>query len=152
MGPRATKPLVAILAAAVAIAAAGGCGGGGRTVAASSMSAAEYARRADAICAKGRLRGLRYQPGLAAGQTNKAASAAIEASVLPAVREVVDRLYALGAPSGRKAGIEAFLAAFQQAVDEGEQMEVPTFERLERVLAKPGGLAVKNGLTACAYG
>lgn len=131
-----------------------GCGGGqDRTVSISSLSKAEYVQRADAICAKGRARALRYQPSLGReGRTAEALHKAIEAIILPAIQEVVDDLYELGAPQGEKGHTEAFLAAFQQGVDDGENLEVPTFGRLQRVLAPSGEKALKMGLQDCVYG
>lgn len=147
--------LFILLAAAAAGTSYAGCGGGGsedRTVSTSSLTNAEFVKRADAICARGRLRALRYQPSASGGQTGAAVAAAIEAGVFPAIQAVIDKLYTLGAPAGQKARVEAFLTAFQQGVDEGEDLEVPSFERLGRVLAKPGELAHKSGLQDCIYG
>lgn len=147
--------LLALLLSATGLAALlAGCGGGeDRTVATTSLAKAEYVKRADAICARGRMRALRYQPSLGReGQTPAAAHTAIEVSVLPAIREVVDELYELGAPSGQKGQVEAFLAAFQEGVDEAEGLEVPTFDRLQRVLGRPGELALKAELRNCVFG
>jgi hypothetical protein len=130
-----------------------GCGGQeDRTVSATSLTEAAYTKRANVICAQGRLRALRYQPSPAGEQTGEEASKAIENSVLPAIQEVVDELYELGAPSDQKGQIEAFLAAFQRGVDESEDLEVPTFDRLSRVLAPSGERARQAGLQDCIYG
>lgn len=146
------RTLALLLVAAVASLFAGCSGDDDRTVSTTSLDKAEYVERADAICAEGRLRALRYQPSAGGGQTAAAAQKAIDESVLPAVQEVVDELYELGAPGGQEEQIDAFLAAFQQGVDDGEDLEVPTFERFERVMAPAGKLARKAGLQDCIYG
>jgi len=150
---RAPRRVLALGLVGAGLAFFAGCGGGGdRTVPASSLSKAAYAKRADEICAKGRLRALRYQPSPGGGQTAEAAHQAIEASVLPAIQEVVDELYELGAPGGQKGQIEAFLAAFQEDVDAGEALATPTFNRLQRTMAPSGKLARGAGLQDCVYG
>lgn len=148
------KRVLGLLSVAVGLAAIwAGCGDSSRTVTTSSLDKADFVKRADAICARGRLRSLGYRPAAAAGQSEgEAVTEAIETTVLPAMQRVVDDIYDLGAPQGEEARIEAFLAAFQQAVDEGEGLEVPSFERLEPLLAPPGELAQKSGLESCVYG
>ena len=132
-----------------------GCGGGAkaeRTLPVSSLSEAKFVERADAICAEGRERGLRYQPSLPSGQTGAAIAEAIDISVLPALRQAADALYRLGAPAGRHGKVEAFLASFEEALGKVEDLEVPSFERLEPLLGPSGDLALRAGLESCGYG
>lgn len=140
--------------AAIVLLAATGCGDGDSTatVTVSSVTPAQYAKRASAACAQGRLRGIRYQPSDSDKMTNAGLAAAIEANLLPALQEVIDQLYAMGAPAGKKPQIEAFLTAFQQALDEAEGLEAPSFERLEPVFKKEAELAQQLGLEPCVYG
>lgn len=148
------RPTSGLLLVAVGIAMAlTGCGGSSRTVSASSLGKAEFVKRTDSICSRGRSRGLRYQPAAAAGQPEgKAVTAAIETNLLPALQDVIDEIYALGAPRGEESRVEAFLVALQDAVDAGEDLQPPSFERLEPLLAPPGKLALKIGLESCVYG
>jgi hypothetical protein len=131
-----------------------GCGGGedSRSLSASSLGKAEFVKRADAVCARGRESALRYQPSLPGGRTGASIAKAIELSVLPALREVADRLYSLGAPSNERQGVEAFLASFEDALGAAEDLELPSFERLEPLLSRPGQLARKADLQSCVYG
>ncbi len=155
-GKRPLALLLALAASLCAVAAIAGCGGGDgeeQALASTTPAKSEYAKRAEAICAKGRMRALRYQPALGReGQTAAASAHAIEVSVLPAIQGVVDDLYALGAPAGERSKVEEFLAAFQEDVSEGEDLEVPTFERIQRVFATSGEMALKMGIPACVYG
>jgi hypothetical protein len=140
-----------LLAASGAAAIIAGCGSE-RPVPVSSLSRAQFIERADAICAEGRRRGLRYRPSLADGETGAAAARAIEVALLPAIGQVVDDLYAIGAPAAQRERMEAFLSELQRAVSEAESFEVPTFERLDRAFASSGKLALELGLRSCAYG
>ena len=130
-----------------------GCGGGdSQSLSASSLSKAEFVKRADAVCARGRERALRYQPSLPGGRTGASIAEAIDLSVLPALREVADSLYSLGAPGDERQGVEAFLVSFEDALGAAEDLEVPSFERLAPLLSRPGHLAHKAGLQSCVYG
>lgn len=132
-----------------------GCGGAteaGRFLPVSSLSEAKFVERANSICAGGRERGLRYQPSLPSAQTGAAIARAIDVSVLPALRQVADALYKLGAPADRRGKVEAFLASFEEALGRAEDLEAPSFERLEPLLGRSGELALRAGLESCAYG
>lgn len=152
MPKRLLVPLLVTVGIAVT---ATGCGsdGAARTVAASSLTRAEFAKRAEAICARGRLRGLRYGGPRGARQSERDALAErIEVALLPAIQRAIDEIYALGAPLGEEDRVEALLIALQEAVGAGKELRVPSFERLEQLFAKSGRLARKEGLDSCAYG
>lgn len=146
--------LVVALVTLAAAAAAAGCGSGDsdRTVATSSLGKAAFDQRAEAICADGRSRGLRFS-GLPAGGTSEreAMTRAVRQSLLPALQRVVDRLYSLGAPAGEEQQIEDFLAAFQGGVDAAEKLRVPTLLNVEAKLDPAGALAERAALEACVY-
>jgi hypothetical protein len=137
-----------------ALAIGSGCGGGenSRSLSASSLSKAEFIEQADAVCARGRERALRYQPSLPGGRTGASIARAIDLSVLPALREVADSLYSLGAPPDERQEVEGFLASFEDGLGAAEDLEVPSFERLAPLLSRPGHLARKAGLQSCVYG
>jgi hypothetical protein len=146
--------LVRLLLACGIVAAGIGCGGGAsRTASTSSLAKAQFVKRVDAICARGRIRGLRYRPSHATGQSEgKAMAEAIEIGLLPALQGVIDQISAVAVPPGQSGRVETFLAAFQQAVDAGERLSVPSLRSLERLLARPGKLAREDSLESCVYG
>ena len=156
LGRGASRRLpVGLLAVLCAAAIGVGCGGGGeeeRTLPVSSLSGAKFVERADAICARGRERALRYQPSLPGGRTGASIAEAIDASVLPALRQVVDRIYALGVARSEHRQVEVFLTTLTDALDRAEGLEVPSFERLEPLLRRPGTLARRLSLEDCVYG
>ena len=129
-----------------------GCGGGDApTVSTSSISKAAYTKRADAICARGRLRALRFRPASKGQSERDAVSESIETTLLPGIQRVIDELYELAAAAEEKGQIEVFLRALQQAVSEGEDADPPTVEEVERLLAQAAKPAAKAGLRACAF-
>lgn len=155
MRPPSARQLLASALIALGALAWTGCGGGGgsstRTIATSSISEAAFAKRAEAICVRGRLRALRPSPAGAGQSERDAVSESIETTLLPGIQRVIDEIYALGAPAPEKGRIEAFLEALQQAVDEGEAADPPTVEGVERLLAGAGRAAERAGLKACAF-
>jgi hypothetical protein len=152
------RQIFALALVALGVLVWGGCGGGGPSLATSSMTDAAFAGRVEAICARGRERSLRFEPPPDAQaerdplDERKALTAAIEATLLPALQEAIDEIYALGAPPQEKEQTEEFLEAMQQGVDEGEALEVPSVEEIEDSLARSGQLARKAGLESCIYG
>lgn len=138
---------------ALALAALGaGCGGGGPAeLAIASMSKSEFTDRVEAICADGRREALRYQPN-STDEAEEAVAAVIEESVLPAITQAIDEIYALGAPTKEKKQAEAMLVSMEEAVERTEELKVPTVEEIEQLFAPSGRLARKAGLFSCAYG
>jgi hypothetical protein len=128
-----------------------GCGAETQTVATASISSDEFDQRAEAICARGRLRGLRYEP--AEDQPEREALAnGIETILLPALGEVVDEIYELGAPAGERRQTETFLVELRGGIDNSEELDAPTLERVEELLEPSAAIARKQGLSACAFG
>lgn len=147
--------LVALAVVALAVIATGvGCGDGGsdRALATSSLDEAAFDQRVEAICADGRSRGLRFSGLPADGESEREAlTVAVERSLLPALQEVVDRLYSLGAPAGEEEKVEDFFAALQQGVDAAGEMRVPTLRNVEAKLDPAGLRAERAGFAACIY-
>ena len=144
-----SKRVPALVLFVLAVSLWTGCGGGLST---SSMSQAEFTGRAETICAHGRLRSLRFHPPPHGLPERARLTEAIDSTLLPAIQGVVDEIYALGAPAERKARTEAFLTAMQEGIDEAEELDAPTVEGVEKLLARSGQLAQKDGLESCAYG
>ena len=126
--------LTSLLTVAIAAAAiAAGCGddeessgsGASVSVTTSSLSAEEYAKKADELCQRERekipTRVEAYQ------RRNKPAKGkpadvvyaeTIQAALVPYLEEELEKLRALGAPEGDEETVEAILTAQQEAIDE----------------------------------
>ena len=152
-GEQGRSALAAALFAVAIAAIVTGCGAGKSdpTVPISSLGKAAFHRRAEAICAKGRARGLRFESPADDESESEALARAIERSLLPALQGVVDRLYGLGAPAGEEERIEHFLAALQHGVDAARNLPDPTLRNVAEKLDPAGALAERNGLRACVY-
>lgn len=147
------KIALALVVLAIAAVGALGCGGGEEpTVPTSSMTKAAFVSKVDGICARGRLRGLRFEPASDHESERDAVTAAIEGTLLPSIQEVIDAIYALGAPPAEQASTEVLLSSMQQAVDKAEGLDTPTMESVENLLAPSGRPARKAGLRSCIYG
>ncbi|HSR95400.1 MAG TPA: hypothetical protein VLK56_11095 [Solirubrobacterales bacterium] len=170
------KPILCLAAIALGALAWTGCGGGSsgtaststssktasttsraiptssRTVPTATMSRAEFVNRVEAICSRGRLRGLRFQPTPKGTSESAAMAQAIESTLLPSLQGVVDQVYALGAPAAEKAQTEAFLDALQHAVTGAEELDQLTLEALEGLLGPAGKIAQRDGLQTCIFG
>lgn len=150
------RSLVLLLALS-STALAAGCGGGDSansapTVATSpSTNSAEFAKRVDAICARGRLQGLRYQPPSDGQSEQEAMPQEIETTLLPAIQDTIDRIAAAGSPAGGKSQVQALVNSLQQAVNAAEELDEPNFKRIEHLLAPSGRLAHRDGFEACVY-
>jgi hypothetical protein len=141
--------LVFVLALASAIS---GCGGSDApALATSSMSKAEFAKQAEAICARGRREALAYRPADKGESERDALTAAIDQGLLPSFDKAIDDLYALGAPAAEKQQVEALLTAMREAVEKAEGLDPPRVERIEDIFARSGELAHSMGLVSCVY-
>jgi hypothetical protein len=166
------------IAAAVALGVAG-CGGGssnstsaestGSTTTAAgggkqtkthspSLSKEEFVEKADAICTRGKTKGLeamgvyaKEHQGTAGQSKAEVIGEAVQKVFLPSVQSQVDQIRALGAPAGEEQEVEAILAALEEAVEEASQ-GAPSSARFAKSFASAGALAREYGLTACVYG
>ena len=153
-----SKALVLALAAFAAIAMiAAGCGGGGdSTTDSSSLTKAEFLKQGNAVCAKGNkeieegFQEFEKENDLQNGQPTKAQlTEAIETIVLPAVRDQVDGIEELGAPSGEEAKVEAVTDAASEAVEEGEEDPASLTSEKADPFAEANELANEYGLVKC---
>lgn len=147
-----SKQVPAVIAIALAVTLTACDSGDSRTVPTSSMSEAEFDKRVETICAKGRRHALRFRPAAVDEPKRDAIDEAIDTTLLPAMQDVVDEIYELGAPPAQKRQTEALLVALQQAVGEGEDLSPATMERVEALFTPSAKLARKAGLEACVYG
>lgn len=160
---------MALLGALLAISAiAIGCGddsdaengsgnsGGSTTVASSSLSKKEFLKQANDICYGEKEKQLAelnvYIQNNPKAKRNDAGSEAVEEILVPSVRQSIEEVRELGAPSGEEAKIEAMFVDLEKATDEVEDQGVSSSAGIRRVY-KPAGKPVYDyGLTGCAYG
>jgi hypothetical protein len=128
-----------------------GCGDEVQTVTTSSLSDSQFVKRAEEICARERLEGLRYQPPDNGQSASAAVGDAIGSTLLPSLQEAIDELYELGAPKEMAGRTEALLVALQHGVDAAEALDIPTTDRVEKLMSPAGKLARKAGLESCVY-
>jgi hypothetical protein len=148
-------PVAGILASAML---AAGCGGSGSatTVTSSSLSHAEFAKKANAICVRERGDMLQRLESYVKQHASKEESNpelfadAARAVLLPTIETDLVKIRKLGAPAGDEARVEAILAAQQQAVDAASKRKsLSSRFPLEAYFKHAAGLARSYGLRSC---
>ncbi len=154
MADRAFRLVPLILLAAALAAIAAGCGGGsGGSDSTAAFASSKFGQQVESICARGRLRALRYQPSRRAGRTElEAAADLIKTDVIPSLQTMIGEIEALDAPTEDQEPLEALLAAMQRSVDTAKKAGEPTLDQIDRLLGQSGHLAKQDGLTACILG
>jgi hypothetical protein len=123
----------------------------------SSPAKAAFVKRANTICTKGYVKGLKKVNAYVKAHTKSGQPKpeqfikAYQAALLPAVQSQIDEIRALGAPPGDEQQVEAFLAAMEEAVDTAGQGRVSSLPRFEASFERSAKLARGYGLSACAY-
>jgi hypothetical protein len=171
------KPTTLAAVAATIAAVAAGCGGGGGesrgttnrearpggsggpAVTTSSLSKAEFAKRAQAICSRerrttlSRLIAYEQKNGHPGEPVSATFADAVRAVLLPTIEAEMSGVAALGAPAGEEAGLEAFLDAQREAVGEVAKLQrISSRFQLERYFSDSGKLAGEYGIGDCANG
>jgi hypothetical protein len=140
-----------------------GCGGGddegsgvATTVAASSITKAQFVKKANAICQKGKAQ---LAGGLAAfvklhekEPVEDTAVIAAKTILRPNLQAQVDQIRTLGAPRDDVAEIEAFSVALLNGIDQIVIKESSTTQESMQLLRPAGNVALKYGIDQCAYG
>jgi hypothetical protein len=142
--------------AAIAMIVAG-CGGGGDSSSdSSSLTKAEFLKQGNAVCAKGNqeieegFEEFEKENGSQSKQPTKAQlTEAIETIVLPAVRNQVEGVEGLGAPSGEEDKVEAITDAANEALEEGEEDPASLTSEKADPFAEANELANEYGLVKC---
>lgn len=155
-----TARLTILLATAIGLGALlAGCGGGSDssadTVSTSSLSKAQFAKKAEAACTKGRDEILAYESPSGTGSSEKVQfQEAVTDSIVPALEGVVDNVRALGAPKGDAPQIEAFLESMEAGIKnlEQEKASMSSLSDVEGPLKDSGKLAREYGIEACSFG
>ncbi len=170
MGVSLKRKLVGVaVAIAVCVLVAAGCGGGGSDsgssdeTSASAPSKAEFVKSADAICTEGRAEvqseftvylaknGIKElgEPGESEAETKKHAIALMETVGIPALKQQIDELKALEAPSDLKAKAAQFIADGEEAIKKGEGEPLLLFTSEDKLFAKSDKVAKELGFQVC---
>ncbi len=152
-----SKRFIALLASLAALAIlVAGCGGGGdSSESTSSLTKAEFVKQGNAVCAKGNeeiqegFEEFEKEHSSQKQPTKAQLTEAIETIVLPAVRQQVEGVKDLGAPSGEEAKVEAITDAAEEAVEKGEEDPAALTTEKADPFAKANELANEYGLTKC---
>lgn len=116
------RPIIGVLALVVALAAAS-CGGDSGTTA--SLAKGSFIREADAICQKAQeeiIKGASKVPIDKSPQARaKAEFAMVSTLLIPTLEEEMDRLRALGAPTGDETKIQRILRLSENAITEAKE-------------------------------
>jgi hypothetical protein len=157
-----SKPFLVLLAAFAALAIiVAGCGSSdsttGGTEATNPLTKAEFLKQGNAICAKGNKEigegfeefakehhfSKKKEPS--SGELEEAA----EEILIPKVRQQIDGIRALGAPSGEEAEVEAILAAAEKGLKKGEEDPAVMVEEGEGPFTEANKLSREYGLVKC---
>lgn len=125
-----------------------------KRVTGSSLSKAAFIKQGNEICRREGLRVLSYRPPKDKEMDEgEVVRESIKVAIVPAFRATVDEIYALGAPSGEVALIQAFLDSFTQAIDtiEARRESIGSYKPIEKALQRPSRLARKASLEQCVY-
>ena len=131
-----------------------GCGGGGdesessaTTVSTSSLNKAQFVKKANAICERGRKKFLNYL----SHEVNF--PEAIEVSIVPAFEGIVEQVRDVGAPKGDAAQIEAFLGSMQSGSDTltEKRFSIKALPEIEPPFEGSARLARQYGIRRCVF-
>lgn len=150
------RPIVLFAALAAFAMLVAGCGSGGdSSESTSSLTKAEFVKQGNAICAKGNkeiqegFEEFEQEVGSQKQPTKAQLTEAIETIVLPAVRQQVEGVKDLGAPSGEEAKVEAITDAAEEALEKGEEDPASLTTEKADPFAKANELANEYGLVKC---
>jgi len=138
----------------------GGKSSGQTSTPSGGLSKAEFVKRANAICEKGKKRSLAKMAAYVrkekgdSGQPNPALLVkAVKAVFIPGVEAQIKEIRALGAPSGDEETVEAFLASLEEGVDAAKEASGGSAgAAFGQGFKRSAKLAREYGLNGCAYG
>lgn len=156
-------PIQSLIVAGVIVLAIG-CGEGGSNEGAASsrtavsqnaLSKGEYLETAQKICERERADVLKnlgsYQRQYGALDPTDVGPKAVREILLPEFNDEIDALWELGAPSGDRADVEAFLVAKQRAVDAVNRRSLSSNADLYAAFKRADEGARSVGLDRCVY-
>jgi hypothetical protein len=156
-----SKPLMALFAALAALALVAGCGSGSDSssteATASSLTKADFLKQGNAICAKGNKEieqgfeefGKEHKFSKTNEPTQAELEEAAEEVLIPNIRQELDAIRALGAPSGEEAEVEKVLAAAEKGLKQGEEDPGAMIKEGEGPFKEANQLAREFGLVKC---
>ncbi len=128
-----------------------GCGGGGRDT---SLTAAEFKKQADAICARAEKAKDESVNAAVQGRGKKSGKAFEEELVgtaaLPPIADMTEELRDLGGPSGEEKNAEAMVAAFEEETQKLEADPASALNGAGGQFEKANEAAEELGLEACS--
>lgn len=144
-----------LLASAPALGAVG-CGGGGDGTVTAVIPKKAFLRKADAICAETydrmRSRYLAFVEGKANPfSEDREIQDFADTVLIPTKRREVERLRALGAPSGEGEQVEAILEAYEEGIERAEDDPQAAVSSARGVFTEATELAQGYGLENCRY-
>jgi len=164
--------LSAMLAAVACVLVAAGCGSdssssadadGSSSSDAPPITQALFVVKGDAICTDGRkeveadfaaylkkekIKGI-GESGESAAETKKHEAALVKTIAIPALREQVEKIKALGLPEGAEDEAEAFLEAVEEDIAIGEEDPQALFKNAKKTFAKSDKIAQEIGFEVC---
>jgi hypothetical protein len=156
-----SKPFIALLAAFAAISMiAAGCGSSDDSTdstSSSSLTKAEFLKQGNAICAKGEkelneeFEKFAEEENLSENKqpTKAQLTKATEEVFLPIIKEQVEGIRELGAPSGEEEQVDEVVTAAEEALEEGEEDPASLVNEKEDPFAEANKLATDYGLVKC---
>lgn len=157
-----SKTLMALLAAIAALVFIAGCGGGSDSnssteATATALTKAEFLKQGNAVCAKGNKEieegfeefGKEHNFSKKKQPTQAELEEAAEQVLIPSIRQEIDSIRALGAPSGEEAEVEAVLAAAEKGLEKGEEDPGAMIKEGEGPFKEANKLAREYGLVKC---
>jgi hypothetical protein len=153
VSPPTRKAAVIALAATIGLAASG-CGSSKKTATTPALTKAQFIAQGNAVCTDGNEKQKAAQTALEKLVGNHVPSqsqiaAYVNASFVPLIQNQIDRIKALGAPSGEQSAVTSMLGLAQTDLD-----KVKTDPKLLTAEAHPfadfARTAHAYGLTACA--
>lgn len=137
----------------------GGGSSGKSATPSGGLSKAEFVKRANAICEKGKKQSLAKMAAYVknekggSGQPSPALLVkAVKAVFIPGVETQIEEIRALGAPPGDEETVEAFLASLEEGVAAGEASGGSAAAAFGQSFKRSAKLAREYGLDGCAYG
>jgi hypothetical protein len=157
---RSNATIAAIVAIAIGVAGCGGGGDDGSEISTSSLSKAEFTRKAEAICVKGQKQVERNFGAFAKktdfnlrqvsqNPTKAQVNGLVNSVLIPAIKQEIAAIRALGAPQGDEDQIEAMLEANEEGIATAEDLPREVLEKTEVAFGVASRLAKEYGLALC---
>jgi hypothetical protein len=129
--------------------------GSADTAAVPPVDRATFIKQANAVCKPGKAKLLSallaYQQKHLNEPSTKVVPDTTRKVIKPELEAQIEKLRALGVPSGDEAEVEKFFTALLQGADEIIAEKPPTFDEAERMLQQASDVARHYGIDECEY-